>query len=270
MNYDPIKDRFGRIFNSRPVLQKLFYWLLGVFFLRSWYVKRELNKLVSEIGHSPKLLDAGTGFGQYTWWFIRKWSTAQVRAVDVKDDYLQEFGRFLKSQGEENRVELQVADLTATAFEPVHDIILSVDVMEHIEDDRAVFRNFYASLRPGGYVLVNTPSDQGGSDVDEDSDESFIGEHVRDGYNIHELEEKLRTAGLEPVKTIYTYGFWGSLAWKILIKWPMQMLNTSFLFVLLLPFYYGIFLLPGLLLNALDMMSPNARGTGLLAIARKS
>ena len=53
------------------------------------------------------------------------------------------------------------------------------------------------ALRPGGYVIVNTPSDLGGSDVSGEGDESFIGEHVRDGYNRAELEAKLVRAGFE-------------------------------------------------------------------------
>src|SRR5690606_33260727 len=139
---------------------------------RTWYVKREFIRVVHGLGSPPRVLDAGTGFGQYTWWIVRKWPMAQVLAVVVKADYLDEFVRVLKSQGVQN-VSLNVADLTQATFDPPADIILSVDVMEHIEDDRAVFRNFHESLRPGGFVLVNTPSDLGGSDVDESSDESF-------------------------------------------------------------------------------------------------
>jgi 2-polyprenyl-3-methyl-5-hydroxy-6-metoxy-1,4-benzoquinol methylase len=269
MNYDPIKDRLGAIFNRRPIFQRIFYWLLGIFFLRTWYVKREINRLMNDLGSAPRMLDAGTGFGQYTWWFVKKWPSSRILAVDVKDDYLQALKSFLKSQGVDNQVNLEIADLTQRTFQPPYDLILSVDVMEHIEDDRAVFRNFYSSLREGGFVLVNTPSDQGGSDVGHDSDESFIGEHVRDGYNVAELEEKLRSAGLTPVRTIYTYGPLGSLAWKFLIKWPMLMLNKSFGFILLLPFYYLIFLIPGLFLNWMDLLAPNSTGTGLIVIAVK-
>ncbi len=269
MNYDPIKDRLGAIFNRRPLLQRLFYWLLGVYFLRTWYVKREVRRLMRDLGPAPRMLDAGTGFGQYTWWFARKWPSSRILAVDVKDDYLQALGSLLKSMDLNRQVALEVADLTQRSFQPPFDLILSVDVMEHIEDDRAVFRNFHSSLRDGGFVLVNTPSDQGGSDVGHDTDESFIGEHVRDGYSITELEGKLRDAGLTPVRTIYTYGPLGSLAWRMLIKWPMLMLNKSFLLVALLPFYYGIFLLPGIILNGLDMLVPNRTGTGLIVVAVK-
>ena len=149
------------------------------------------------------------------------------------------------------------------------DVILSVDVMEHIEDDRAVFRNFERVLEKGGYVIINTPSDLGGSDVQEDSDESFIGEHVRDGYNLDELKTKLSEAGLHTVVAKYTYGRYGSLAWRFLIKYPMKMLSSNKTFLLLLPFYYIPFLPFGMILNALDLHTENEAGTGVLVVARK-
>ncbi len=102
-----------------------------------------------------------------------------------------------------------------------------------------------------------------------DEDESFIEEHVRDGYNRDELEQKLRDAGLEVVRSIYTYGPYGSAAWRLLIKRPIMMLGSSRTSYLLLPFYY-LFALPiGTILNAIDVRQRNDTGTGLLVVARK-
>ena len=63
--------------------------------------------------------------------------------------------------------------------------------MEHIEEDVLVFQNFYKSLKNNGILLISTPSDKGGSDVHDDHGESFIDEHVRDGYSIKDITEKL-------------------------------------------------------------------------------
>lgn len=141
--------------------------------------------------------------------------------------------------------------------------------MEHIEDDRAVFRNVLAALKDGGSFIVNTPSDQGGSGVTEEGEESFIGEHVRDGYPLVELVEKLETAGLDVTDTDYTYGPVGSVAWRLLVKWPIQMLSTSKWLTPLVAAYY----LPagpvGLALNAVDLGQENETGTGLLVTSKK-
>jgi hypothetical protein len=55
-------------------------------------------------------------------------------------------------------------------------------------------------------LLISTPSDQGGSDVHHEHDESFIDEHVRDGYGVEEMDEKLREAGFGDIRIKYSYG----------------------------------------------------------------
>jgi len=271
MQYDPIKDRLGRFFCRRPFLQKAFYRLLDLFFLRAWFVHREVRRL---LGGYPsdrpiEILDAGTGFGQYAYFIAREYANARVLAVDVKQDYLDNARTFFDRTRLKGHVRFDREDLTDLKADGPFDFILSVDVMEHIEDDVAVFRNFARVLRPGGHVLINTPSDLGGSDVGEDGEESFIGEHVRDGYNLDELKEKLRNAGLTPVRSLYAYGRFGSLAWRLLIKYPILLLDRSLVLVVLLPLYYLPILPIGMLLHALDLRENNPTGTGVLVIAEK-
>ena len=271
MDYDPIKDYLGRFFNSSPFLQRMFFGLLDLFFLRAWHVKKELRSIFGKYDDkSPvRVLDAGTGFGQYSYFMARSFSAAQILAVDIKDDYLANAKAFFEKEGLDEKTTFAYEDLTDLKASGPFDVILSVDVMEHIEDDRAVFRNFERVLEKGGHVIINTPSDLGGSDVQGDSDESFIGEHVRDGYNLDELQAKLEEAGLKTVLAKYTYGKYGSLAWRFLIKYPMKMLSASKAFVIFLPIYYIPVLPFGMVLNALDVRSHNKQGTGVLVVASK-
>lgn len=271
MYYDPIKDRLGRVFSSHPFLQKIFYTLLHTVFLRSWYVRREIDDVLNLIPSSRQIdvLDAGTGFGQYAWYVARQFPSSRVLAVDLKEDYLEDARTFIRQTPQRSQVQFEAHDLIKLDLDRSFDLILSVDVMEHIEEDRAVFRNFARVLKPGGHVIINTPSDLGGSDVEHAGEEGFIEEHVRPGYGREELVGKLRDAGLEPVRAIYTYGTYGSAAWRLLIKWPMQLLERSKAAYGLLPFYYLAALPIGTLLNALDVRTENAEGTGLLVVARK-
>ena len=271
MLYDPIKDWLNRFAAKHPFFQRMFYALLDMLFLRSWYVRRELKWLIQQFPPEKplRILDAGTGFGQYAYFLARTFPHVQVTAVDIKEDYLAQAQAFLRTTPFYERVQFQPADLTRLSLPQSYDIILSVDVMEHIEEDEAVFRNFFKVLKPEGFVLINTPSDLGGSDVHTEEEESFIGEHVREGYNRQALEEKLQRAGLIPVRSLYTYGKWGSKAWRLLIKWPMLLLNANKALALLLPLYYLPVLPIGLLFNWLDLHTENPEGTGLLVIARK-
>jgi hypothetical protein len=141
--------------------------------------------------------------------------------------------------------------------------------MEHILEDVEVFKNFYASLKPGGTLIINTPSDQGGSDVKEEGQESFIGEHVRDGYNKEDITAKLQSVGFTKIYTKYTYGKPGQISWKLSMKYPMTMLNSSFLWVILLPFYYLIAYPIAYILNHQDVNGNHETGTGIIVRAVK-
>ena len=272
MDYDPVKDRLGTLFTRSPRMNKVFYRLLDTVFLRAWYVQREVEALIETMptDRPIRVLDAGTGFGQYAYFLLDTFPRVEVTAVDVKAEYLARARTFFDQTPHAARITFRQLDLTAPmAEEGVYDLALSVDVMEHIEDDRAVFRNFHRVLRPGGYAVINTPSDAGGSGVTDEGDESFIGEHVRDGYPPAELQEKLETAGLDVADWMYTYGRYGSAAWRLLVKWPIQLLNRSLAFGAVLPLYYLPALPAGLALNKLDLRESNPTGTGLLMIARK-
>jgi SAM-dependent methyltransferase len=273
VDYDPVKDRLGAVAWRSPARTRAFYRALDLVFLRAWYVRRRLRALLRPLAGRPvRVLDAGTGFGQYAWFLAKAFPNAEITAVDVKEDYLARARAFFDQTPHAARVRFAQRDLTAPPPDDeagVYDLVLSVDVMEHIEDDRAVFRGFARVLRTGGYVVVNTPSDLGGSGVTANADTSFIGEHVRDGYAYDDLREKLETAGLQIVGHEYTYGPPGSAAWRLLVKWPITLLNTSWAFAPLLALYYVPAFPAGLLLNALDLRRRNRGGTGHLMVAQK-
>lgn len=271
MDYDPIKDRLVSVFERSTSGYRLFLGVLHVVFLRAWYVRRALRRFLSRTGSGATLeiLDAGTGFGQFTTWLLRADPRVRITAVDIKEEYLARLRKHLARTGFGGRAVVRYADLTRLEETGPFDLVLSVDVMEHIEDDRGVFRHFERVLRPGGTLIVNTPSDQGGSGVRQEGDSSFIGEHVRDGYAPDEIRGKLKEAGLETEDILYTYGVPGSLAWRLLISVPMRLMARSFALAPVVALWYVAALPVGLLLNALDLVRRHPRGTGLLVVARK-
>ena len=266
MKYDPIKNSIGNVVRDFVILRKVFYALLGFFFLRAWHVKRELRRIFRS-GTIRTMFDAGSGFGQYSYYCARKFPSLSIHAVDVKKEQIRDCTGFFQKAGIPG-VKFGVEDLLVPKHHGEFDLVLSVDVMEHIAEDATVFHNFYNALKPGGALLVNTPSDLGGSDAHEE-EAGFIEEHARTGYGDEEIRTKLGQAGFSVEKISYTYGFWGMVSWRLGIKVPMMMLNRSKVFFLFLPFYYlGAlpFVLP---LMAVDYFFPPRTGAGLLVIARK-
>lgn len=268
MHYDPIKHVLGDVARKNPVFRKLFYFTLGMMFLRTWFVKRQLRELLSKFSGAFSLYDAGSGFGQYSYYIAKRFPQVNIHAVDVKDEQIVDCRDFFSRVGLTN-TSFAVEDLTIPHHTDKFDFILSVDVMEHIPDDVGVFRNFYQALRKNGMLLINTPSNLGGSDADSDEDESFIGEHARNGYSVEDITEKLTGVGFSIHSWRYTYGPAGSVAWRFGIKYPMMMLNTSKAFFIVLPFYYLLTLWFVLALMWIDYRSTIKAGTGLQVVAVK-
>lgn len=264
MKYDPVKRSLGRIFNRTPFLRILFYRLLDLLLLRSWHIRRELKQLHRK-GFSPvEIADAGSGFGQYVYFLSGMYPSARITGLDIKQEQIEDCNNFFRKIGKGDRVVFKYADLTGMKVREKYDLILCVDVMEHIDDDRSVLANFYRTLRPGGVLLISTPSDQGGSDVHHEDEESFIEEHVRDGYGMEEIKEKLHGAGFNQIHTRYSYGKPGKISWKLSMKLPILMVNASKILLVLLPLYYLLTYPVCYLLNRADVRRTHSTGTGLI------
>ena len=270
MYYDPVKDIFASAIRKFPFLRVFFYKLLNLFFLRAWYVKRELRRIRRSFGSKEMdIFDAGTGYGQYTYFISKNLQPNKIYAIDVKEDWIKDNKEFFTRKNIDN-VSFGIEDLTTIDHKEKFDLIICVDVMEHIEDDITVFKNFYNSLKQGGYLLINTPSVFGGSDVYEDNEESFIGEHARIGYSHTDLKGKLSPAGFKEFFYKYSYGSWGDKAWRLVIKFPMLLLNISKIFFLVLPIYFLITFPFAFLMMFLDYSFENKIGSGITFIAKKS
>lgn len=275
MQYDPIKKSLGKVFNQSPSLRILFYKLLDLLLLRSWHIRKEIRKWSKKVGQDINVLDAGSGFGQYVYFLSSLNNSWNIRGVDVKEEQIEDCNRFFAQIKRQDKVKFEYADLTQLDQSEMYDLVVSVDVMEHIEDDEGVFKNIYRAMNHGGMMIVSTPSDQGGSDAHhhdvehEDGVTGFIDEHVRDGYNLQEIIQKLKKAGFKDIDAKYSYGLPGKISWKLSMKYPIVMLNASKFFFVILPFYYLISFPISFILNALDVWGTHKKGTGLIVKAYK-
>jgi SAM-dependent methyltransferase len=269
MQYEPIKKSLGKLISGPPFIRKIFYRLLDLILLRTWHIKKALKRIARVLPVEANILDAGSGPGQYTWRMCRMNRNWHITGVDIDNEQVEDCRDFFMKAGLGNRTSFRTADLAAYKEPDTYNLILSVDVMEHIRDDETVFLNLFESLKSNGLLLISTPSDKGGSDAHAADDRSFIEEHVRNGYSISEINDKLTKAGFVNIKTQYTYGKPGNVSWKIIIKYPVIMLNISYIFFIILPFYYLVLLPVAIILNYFDLMINHKSGTGLLVTAVK-
>jgi SAM-dependent methyltransferase len=264
VQYDLVKDRLEKIVGDSAFARKLFFAALDRLFLRSRYVAREIKRLQKQKFQPSEILDAGSGFGQYTIRLARKFPNAHITGMDVKPTQVASGNRLLQQMGLKN-AQFVIGDLLEMSDENRYDLALSVDVLEHIEDDRRVIQNIGRALRIGGLFILTTPYFDGVHP----SPAVFIDEHVRPGYSWREMTDKMEEAGLELMTFEITYGMWGNVGWKLLQKWPMEWLSRRPWMLPLVGIYFCFAYPIAWVCMYLDMNVGNPNGGGILAIGVK-
>ncbi len=258
MQYDTVKDKLATLIDNIPVFRRLFYLLLDMLLLRQWYVKGKIKKNFAK-GKHMRFYDAGAGFGQYSYFVKKYFDHAHIHAVDLKTDYIESLSRFLHRDPKIDFT-AQQEDLTDYIPKERFDLIIAIDILEHIEDDVQVLSNFRKILENGGRLIISSPSN-----LDESA--YFTEEHVRAGYSKDDICSKLETAGFRIRSIEYSYGKFGRIYWKLALKIPLTLISKSKYLSIILPLYYLIFYPISFLFMLLDYYRKNKLGTGLIVVA---
>ena len=136
------------------------------------------------------------------------------------------------------------------------------ELLEHIEDDEQVLRNFREVLDKGGKLIISSPSNF-------DESAKFTEEHVRPGYSKEEIYSKLERAGFSIRSFEYSYGKFGQIYWKLALKYPLSLISKSKILAILLPIYYIIFYPIAFGFMLLDYYNKNKIGTGVIVVAEQ-
>ena len=259
-----MKKYLRGIIGRNVPLRKLFYKSLGVLFLREWYVKRAIRKLPLAGREDVEILDAGSGFGQYSYYCAKQFSTASVLGLEVVPGHVSDCNRFARSAGLQ-RLRFEEFDITHLEYQDRFDLVLSVDVLEHIENDRDLISRFFDALKPDGHLVISTPTVY----RSHHDDAGFVGEHVREGYQEEEIVGLFSAAGFRLESIVYGYGKWGDLSWRIGMRNAMRLASRGGclrFFGILYLFLVSPVVLP---LMGLDFIWKNRRGTSIIVVAQK-
>ena len=166
--------------------------ILGADIGRHWYYRSKAAALRRAVaGLAPKrLLDVGAGSGFFSRHLLSETPAESALCVDIgypadRDD----------SVAGKSVLYRRDAGLTDC------DLVLMMDVLEHVDDDRWLVRHYADKVPAGAHFLVTVPAFAflwSGHDV-------FL-EHKR-RYRLPEIESTMRDAGLEIVRGSYYFGF---------------------------------------------------------------
>jgi SAM-dependent methyltransferase len=165
--------------------------ILGADIARHWYYRAKaaaLRRAVAAI-EPRRLLDIGAGSGFFSRHLLAETAAQSALCVDIGYD------RDRDEQAAGKPV-LYRRDCATTDC----DLVLMMDVLEHVDDDRGLLRHYMAKVPSGAHFLVTVPAFGflwSGHDV-------FL-EHKR-RYRLGEIEAAMRDAGLVIVRGAYYFG----------------------------------------------------------------
>ena len=197
-------------FDSRlGLLGRWYCRLLGVPIVGLRIRIRRLRQILPE--RASRVLDAGCGRGVISRYLSQRYPDAQIDAVDA-DPKAQTANREISTRSGFENCDYIDADLTTFSRADCYDLIVSVDNLEHVLDDRQVIRNFFESLRTNGNLVVHVPHFYRRWPVLAWTVNFDVPGHVRPGYHLAQLVERVEQAGFTINDKGFSYGFLENLA----------------------------------------------------------
>ena len=220
---------------------------------------RRVLPLITE--QYKNILDAGCGPGIFTFEIAKRLPESTVTGADIEKTLLDRNTKIARKAGLDN-CQFKYLDLAGMDNEDRFDLILSVDNLEHIEDDANVLRRFYQSLTMDGELIVHVPGYERRWYFFGWAVNFHVKGHCRPGYTLEQLQEKVYNSGFKIREIYYTYGWLETITNNISYWITRAEMENKMLYALVFP-----------LLNFFSYFGRNSRpekGAGVLAIAYKS
>lgn len=239
--------------------ESLYIKIFGIpeigFQIRSMYFHDSIKKIKRK--KIRTVLDAGSGIGFYTLKLAKTYPKAKITGGEIDKNKLEFARKFIKGL-HINNVDYTFFDITKLSQKKdAYDLIVNIDVLEHIENYKKVLANFRLMLSKGGYLYIHTPQpDQ--KRIFNTLKKWHHEDHVHEGYTPEDLKEELKNLNFKIISMKQTFGFFGKVGWELNhLSFRKGFLIAGFVYPLLF------------LLASLDVLLPNKNGLGTAILAQK-
>lgn len=196
--------------------------------MRRMNILRILKPILDQ-KQSAVVFEAGIADGRLCFHIAKKYPWSRMIAVGLDADKVMQSSAIAEKLRLPNLQFIQ-GDLNRGWPNSSCDIIICSNVLEDINGDDAVLRNFYRMLMGGGFLILHVPHLDQHRYFDRYLDRNAdTGGHVRNGYSVAELSRKLIRERLEIINQKYTCGVVGELGIELyLILRPHKIMLTCF------------------------------------------
>jgi SAM-dependent methyltransferase len=217
------------------LMQRVYIRLLGVPIVGLRIRARNIFSLIPRNRSYREILDAGCGLGVFSFYLATCFPQANVVGVDLSLSAVRSAEYIHKKAGIPN-VRFHAADITNVKWEDRFDLAVCVDILEHIEDDDAALVALYRSLRNEGVLVLHVPALYRRYPVWKKSLNFDVETHVRTGYELQGILQKVQRVGFSILESGYTYGFLETLANNASYLISRARMQNKFLYAVAFPF----------------------------------
>lgn len=208
-----------------------------------------------------RIMDAGSGPGVLTFQLARRFPEARVLGVDILDESVRACRAIAEKVGQKN-IAFQKDRIENLEQKNTFDLVLCVDILEHLEDDVMALRGLYDAIAGKGILVLHVPALHRRYPVWKKNLNFYVESHVRVGYKKRDIEEMVKGSGFSIRQSGYTYGFWETLANNISYMVTHARMEHKVLYALLFPFLNGMSLLG-------SRARPSDLGAGIFVVGEK-
>lgn len=246
--------------------------------LRNSYVINEIERLNFPV--DCKVLEGGCGRAVTLFWLAQHHPEWEFTGIEL-DPVLAQSAQKAVHKGKMANIGIIEGDILALNEQQAYDLIICIDILEHIENDVGLLQRYWQALKPGGYLVLHVPRrhqemwrwlpvfQQHGviGHVREDDDLNGVSKrvviegHVREEYTLAELQLTSEAAGFSIVGARETIGRLGEVAFELNnLLWPWP--SARYLLALLT---YPI----AMSLGYMDVRRNSTEGNSLLLVGRR-
>ena len=167
-------------------LEKAYIALFGIPIVGLRIRARNIFSLIPKGKAYDSILDAGSGPGVFSFEMARRYPNARILGIDVLKEAIEACGHIAARIGYHN-VRFKQTSIEDLEEKAAFDLILSVDILEHVEDDRKVLCGLYEAAAPGGALVLHVPALYRRYPVWKKSLNFDVETHVRIGYRCEDI-----------------------------------------------------------------------------------
>ncbi|MEM2143738.1 MAG: methyltransferase domain-containing protein [Candidatus Jordarchaeaceae archaeon] len=218
---------------------------------------RKVFSIIEKLSFSS-VLDIGCAQGYYAVRIASKYPQVEVKGIDVNEEKLAMASLIKKKFGLRN-VTFEKIDITKAQVFQKYDLVLLLQVIEHLKDDRATLIKIRELITKNGNLIITGPNVESPM-INWEKRYLSIDGHIRDGYSMKQISNILADVGFR-IKQIQTLS---TTVGQFVEKFETYAkLNLPlFIFALLYPFLNSLTYLDDYI-----NISNTANGSGFLIVA---